>query len=247
MHLAATTAEPAHAPHFACVARRAHVPVRIDGRLDDAVWAEGPAEPLAAMVGADGRRGALREAGSVRFAWDARNFYVGARLTDHHVVTRGDANGLFHHRLGDVCEVFLKPASRAWYCEVHVTPNGFQTTFVWRQPPSASDLSRGLVRDSGVHVAAAIDAGRGEWTAEIAIPLSLLATSGERFAPDRRWSILVGRYNYGPGLAQLELSSFPPLPQPDFHRTDHYAPLAITGPHPLPDPNSNQPRTRLTH
>lgn len=200
-----------------CRATHAVRPVEIDGCLDDAAWGVSPSYSLAPMIGRDG----LRDGGEVRFAWDASAFYVAATLRDRDIVAHGDTDGLLHHRLGDVFEVFLKPPTRAWYCEVHLTPKGRHTVFVW--PQSGTDYSRAVVPDSGVRAAAAIRGTSGGWTVELAIPVSFLESSGERFAPGRPWTVLTGRYNYDAGLTALELSSWPALPQPDFHRTEHYA------------------------
>lgn len=200
-------------------------PIRIDGRMDDAIWSVAPRYTLATPKGTSGKEAQPLESGEVSFAWDERYFYVAADFDDRDVVAHGDANGLFHHRLGDVCEVFLKPVARPWYCELHVTPRACQTTLVW---PGGRPVDCAF--EAGVQVRGTLnhphDRDRG-WTAELAVPVSFLAGSGEVFGPDTDWTILIGRYNYSIYLPEPELSSMPPLSAADFHGTAEYASLRL--------------------
>lgn len=184
------------------------------------------------MPGPDRRRPPLREAGAVMFSWNHQFLHVTARLADREIVARGDANGLLHHRLGDVCEVFLRPASQAWYCEVHVTPKGHHTALIW--PGRVSTVAQALAANSGVRAMArqvvalpGVPADRPGWMLNVAIPVPFLERSGERFAPGRDWRVLIGRHNYSRGLLGLELSSMPALSGPDFHLTGEYARLLL--------------------
>lgn len=207
-------------------------PVAIDGRLDDPIWAGAPAYSLSPVVAANGERKTLRNPGTVRFAWDEKYFYVGAHFVDRDVVAEGDADGLLHFRMGDVCEVFLKPAGRPWYCELYVTPKGRQSAFLW--PSGGRRLPSNFISINELKVAATVqgtlndpgDTDEG-WTAEMAVPLSLLERSGEKLEPGAGWIILIGRYNYSIDLDEVELSSMPALSRPDFHFTKEYAPLTI--------------------
>jgi hypothetical protein len=201
-------------------------------RGDEASWTGGRAYSLEPICDGDVRRLPLRETGSVTFTWNHQFLHVTAALVDREIIARGDADGLLHHRLGDVCEVFLKPANQAWYCEVHVTPKGHHTTLIW--PGQAVAVAEALEMNSGVRATAqavpdvpSAPVNSPGWLASVAIPPSLLERSGERFAPGHDWRVLVGRYNYSRDLRVLELSSMPALSRADFHLTGEYARLLM--------------------
>lgn len=207
-------------------------PVVIDGRLDDPIWSEVPQYRLSPSVAGNGERKALHNLGTVRFARDDRFLYLVANFEDGDVVAEGDADGLLHFRMGDVCEVFLKPAGQPWYCELYVTPKGHQSSFVW--PSGGRRLPSNFISTNELSVAATIqgtlnnpgDTDKG-WTAELAVPISFLEKSGGKFEPGADWTILIGRYNYSIDLDEVELSSMPALSRLDFHLTKEYATLNI--------------------
>jgi len=212
-------------------AQRVAEPVVVDGRLEERVWAEARAFPLAAMM-ADGRRLPLHEKGTARFAWDDRFFYIALDFTDTDVVAEGEANGLDQIRLGDVGEVFLKPADRPWYFELHVTPRGCQTSYFF--PSSGRRLPGCKLTVHRLTAAAQVegtlndprDRDRG-WTAEMAVPLEMLAERGCRFGPETAWKVLVGRYNFSVALDSTELSTMPEISQVNFHLTGEFATLRL--------------------
>ncbi len=221
-------------PPPAVEARYAATPVVVDGRFNDAVWTEAPAYPLAGMV-VGGRRARLQEIGSARFAWDDKFFYVALEFADADVVAEGDANGLDQIRLGDVGEVFLKPEGKSYYWELHVTPRGNQTSYFF--PSGGRRLPGCKLAIHRLTVAARVegtlnqpeDRDRG-WTAELAVPRTMLAEHGDRFGPGSRWSILVGRYNFSVTLDNTELSTMPPISQVNFHLTGEFATLRFAPP-----------------
>jgi hypothetical protein len=206
-------------------------PVVVDGKLDDPVWATATAYPLCAVPKSDGRRPAIQEAGSARFAWDDRYFYVALDFIDSDVVAECDADGAYHYRFGDVGEVFLKPADRPWYWECYVTPKARQTTFFYPSRgrlslPSTLRVENQLI--VGAQIQGTLNAYRDRdhgWTAEMAIPIVMLKAQGDAFGPGSRWTVQVGRYNYSAHLPALELSSVPELSKADFHLIEEFAPL----------------------
>jgi hypothetical protein len=208
-------------------------PLVVDGKLDEPVWKTAPAYQLLPMPGtAPEPRSSLHENASVRLAWDAKYLYLGAEFRDSDVVAEGKADNLRHYLLGDVCELFLKPGNQTWYWELYVTPAGRQTTFFF--PGAGRQLPSCLRTDTPLVVAAEVQGSLNDWhdrdqgwTAEMAVPLSLLTAHGEHFAPASPWRILIGRYNYSRYLSETELSSYPALSKIDFHWLNEYAHLRL--------------------
>lgn len=218
------------------VASRARTPIELDGELSDPAWADCQPYALALPRNELSASRVLAEGGEVRLAWDAEYFYIAMELTDSDVVAEGEANQLMHNGLGDVCEVLLKPEARTWYWEFHVTPLGQRATFFFPGrgrlglPSCIADKFpiRTAARVLG-HVNDWRTRDEG-WTAEMAIPLSVLTEHGDKFAPGEPWRILIGRYNYSRFLTTRgpELSTAPQVERADFHRYEEYALLKLT-------------------
>ena len=71
----------------------------------------------------------LAEGGKIRIAWDDKYFYLACEFTDSDVVAEGDKDQLHHYQLGDLCELFLKPADKSWYWEIYMTPRNNKSVF----------------------------------------------------------------------------------------------------------------------
>ncbi len=210
-------------------------PLQIDGRLNEPIWREAPRYELVlpASLSREGRT--LQEPGHVRFAWNSDFLYVGLDLQDSDLVAEGSSNGQMHNKMGDTCELMIKPERQTWYWEFHVTPAGLTSAFFF---PGRGRLCvpSCLQHDSAIQAAAHcdgtlnqwLDRDRG-WTAEIAVPLSELTIHGERFEPGARWSVLIGRYNYSRYLATRgpELTAMPLISKADFHCHEEYARLEL--------------------
>lgn len=216
-------------------------PVKIDGVLDDKVWQV--AKVYLTNLSKDKLTGGpmvepqiLQEPGKVRVAWDDKWLYVAFDFTDSDVVAEGKEDGLIHHKMGDLAEVYVKPADQSWYWELYVTPIGKKTTFFFPSQgllglPSnfAYKFQKGELK-----VAAKVNgtlnnyADRDKnWTAEMAIPISELTSRGEKFDPQTPWLFFVGRYNYSYYLPQKELSMMPSLPETNYHLINDYATLKL--------------------
>ncbi|EIQ00519.1 protein of unknown function (DUF1083) [Opitutaceae bacterium TAV1] len=225
---------PAHSDAPPVVrALRTDTPVTIDGKLDETVWQSAPSWPLLLP---DGSANSPAESGSVQLSWDDRYLYGAFTVTDRDVVQTATEDQQHHYQTGDVLELFIKPESRSWYWEFHVTPNGLKTAFFY---PSRSykNLPGPLNYRSGLRVAAQINGTLNNWrdndqgwTAEIAIPLDELAAQGVPLDAENAWTILVGRYNYGRHLSDRELSSHPALSRANFHRYEEWACLELVPP-----------------
>jgi len=228
------TAQPTAVPF---VAHRATTPIQVDGRLGKLSWKQ--AEPVALDIPRDLRQQGqtLEESGQARLLWDDQFLYVAFDFMDSDVVALGTEDDQEHHQLGDVAEVFLKPAEQTWYWEFHVSPAGLVSTY-WHAGRGRFGLLVDVhVRPRFIQAAAQVqgtlnnDRDRDQgWTAEMAIPWSKLDRLGERADPKKNWTVLIARYNYTRyrvGATGPELSSAPVLPTPNYHLIEEYAPLKL--------------------
>ena len=228
----------------AATVTRTQLPVTLDGKLDDAAWATTPGfelKPIDMYSGLPKREAARiardpYESAVVKFLYDDRYLYVAAALTDSDVTAYSDRDQELLFRYGDLLEVFLYPEQGTWYWEIYAAPNGARSSFFY---PGGGQLGnweffteKYLMKDFAV--ASRIGGTRNNhndrdngWSTEMRIPLRELEKAGIRFAPGIPWRIMVSRYNFGAGLYRPQLSSFPPLPGPDFHLRQYYAPVVF--------------------
>ncbi len=222
--------------HPVQVAVRATRPVVMDGRLDDAVWQRAPAYPFSVPAAASPALSVPVETGDVRYAWDDTYFYVAARFADSDLVAEGEKDGLPQFQLGDLLEVFLKPANDTYYWELYATPLNKKTRYWFPGRGRLGLPSCFADKDVGMVVAAQ---NRGtvndwrdrdvEWTVEMAIPRAELTAYGAKFGPGEPWLVLAARYNYSRWLARQgpELSAGVPLDQVNYHLQEQYAKLVL--------------------
>ena len=207
----------------------------IDGRLDEQVWKTAPVYALALCADRATAGDILQEAGTARFAWNERYFYMAIEFTDSDVVAEGEKDGEHHYTKGDLAELFLWPEQHSWYWELYVTPHNLQTSFFFPGPgrilPSCFQNHLDLKVASQVQGTFNDWSDRDQgWTAEMAVPVSELTRRGEAWGPGAAWRILVGRYNYSVHLPKFELSAMPALSKTSYHLRNEYARLALVKP-----------------
>jgi len=207
--------------------------VTVDGRLDEEVWRK--AEIYKMNLADDRAAMGLEEGGEVRCAWDDEFFYVGIKFQDSDIIAEGRKDQLMHFNLGDLCELFLKPANQTWYWELYVTPLSKKSTF-WFPGRGRLGLPSNFVYDCGLKVAAKNigtvnnwDDRDKYWTAEMAMPIKDLSFGGEKFGPGTDWRILVARYNYSRYLKckGAELTMTPKLSETNYHFLEEYGILKL--------------------
>lgn len=209
------------------------VPVKVDGKLDDAVWEKAAVYQM--TLPAD-REGELAGGGTVRLAWDNHYLYVAVNFEDSDIVAEGERDQLKHYEFGDLLELFLHPADQTWYWELYATPGGYKSSY-WFPGRGRVGLPSGYDYDCGLKVAANCASGTLNdwrdrdtyWTAEMAMPVNDLKSFGDSFGVETDWRILIARYDYsrynnskGP-----EYSSSPTLSQTNFHLHEDYAILKL--------------------
>jgi hypothetical protein len=216
-------------------------PPVLDGTLNDPAWLKAPACKLAmprrvyskspkAMLATLGTE--MREEGEFRLLWDHSFLYIGVNFTDSDVHAYGEEDNLHHYSLGDVAEVFLKPANDTYYWELYATPTGKKTSFFF--PARGCRLSP-LMKSSplGLSVSSRFEGTLNQWgdrdtswSAVMVIPRKDLEQYGAKFGPGTEWLIFMARYNYSRYLPAPELSSYPQQAEtPNFHIHEEYATL----------------------
>ena len=215
------------------VAKFTATPIILDGKLEDAAWKNASAYKMTGALDRWKEPRPLTEGGEARFAWDDNFFYVGIQFTDSDIVAEGEEDQLHHYRMGDLVELFIKPAEQTWYWELYATPKSKKTSF-WFPGRGRLGLESCYQYKCGLQVAAQCDGTLNnwedkdkEWCAEMAMPIADLTARGEKFLPESKWRILVSRYNYSRYVPWVELSAIGPLPRPSYHIYERYAVLKL--------------------
>ena len=173
--------------HMAPITPRAYLcrytpePPRIDGRLDDAAWADAEwSEPFVDIEG--DRRAAPRFETRVAMRWDDEHLYIAARLEEPHVWgTLTERNSVLFQ--DNDFEVFIDPdGDNHNYYELEINALNTIWELTMQKPyrdggPAVSPTNiEGL--QSAVHVEGTLNDPRdvdSGWTVELAIPWSGLA------------------------------------------------------------------------
>lgn len=210
-------------------------PIEIDGVLDEIVWQKAESYKLYSTNSQISTRQKLTENGKTLLAWDENYFYVAVEFEDSDILAKGDKDDMPHYKLGDVCEVFLKPAQESFYWEIWATPMGKKTSVFWLErgkKDNGLDNQRKLCITSSAKIHGTLnmpsDKDKG-WCCEIRIPMKDLDTKDVNFKTND-WLILVARQNYNCKIdkAHRELSSTPQLIKANFHSSIEYALLKFT-------------------
>lgn len=211
---------------------------RLDGKLDDAVWKKAVRYPLhrtavkqepltKARIARDGF-----EKGYAMFAKDDKYLYVAANFTDSDILQflKEDQGKLW--RYGDLLEVFLRTDKAPGYWELFASPFGNKSSIFFHSP--GMKVFDNTFRElPGMAVASHVqgtvnkhdDIDRG-WTTEMRIPIAEVEKAcGAEFSGDGQWFILAARYNYGKSFRMEQNSTYPKLPQLQYHLLEYYAPL----------------------
>ena len=213
------------------VAKYVSTPIKIDGELDDMAWENAEVYEMFLSEDKYSQGEQVKEKGQVSFTWDDNYFYMAISFDDTDIVAKGQGDQLHHYSLGDLAELFLKPANSSWYWELYVTPAGRKTTF-WL--PERLVLNENY--KCGLMVAAKFIGTINDptdsdlsWTAEMAMPIKDLTAFGDSFYSGFDWRILVGRYNHIFNLEEKdrELTMSPKLSRTNFHLLDEYATLRL--------------------
>jgi hypothetical protein len=234
----------------------AKVAPKIDGVLDDAVWAIAPRYALTYDQSRLDKGMQVVEGGYGQFAWDDSALYVATAFVDSDVYTRVTGDNQKTWDLGDVAEWFLGACDGSYYWEMHVCPPGYRTGFLLTAPRVGKPLEPltytaaakvGSVPVGSVPLSGSAEKGTDPlspgktgtdplsstggkapgWSAEFRMTWEALRQVNPKFGPQTPWRCLVARYNYNRSGPKPELSMYPAQPRLDYHAIDHHAPLRL--------------------
>ena len=231
----------------------AQTPPKLDGKLDDKVWAEATSIQLGLTAeGTPILNGAI-----IRMAWDRNNLYVAYDVPDDQIVAdRLPRDGRIFER-DDVMELFIWPReNQPFYYQIDVNPRGvtYDAFLITRATKDAPDLtlvdwSPKLDTSSWVRpvlyrtdkLGALTPDGR--WSVEMSLPLSSIATRGnEPVQSGETWRVQFNRYNRAdkvPGT--LDATAWSPYYRVGWpHLLDTFGKVTFAGA-PAPAPTAIQP------
>ncbi len=234
---------PARDPQFCApiTCQKISQPIQLDGKLDDPAWAEAAEYNLIVCDRLSDKppleqqliMGDVFEKATVKIAHDDDYIYVGACLEDHDVVQTTEEEQQHSYKTGDVLEVFLWPDQFPFYWEIYSTPNSKRTVFFFPAGGypkggvlSSTELPPGLEAASQIQGSLNDSSDRDEgWSTEMRISKAELAKQGVKFEPGQSWRCLIARYNYSKKFYLEQNSTYPQLPQFNYHIRGYYAPV----------------------
>ncbi|MBE6367974.1 MAG: hypothetical protein E7052_08740 [Lentisphaerae bacterium] len=236
---------PAPAEVAPVVISKISTPIKFDGKLDETVWKNAPAYSLhhnseVSNWPEKSRNRVLGdkfENGKVKFLYDDKYLYVGACLEDGDIMSFAEKDQTMLYQNCDTLEIFLWPQDGYHYWELYSTASGFKASLFYPSGGMATipGVPAGDGKEMpGLEVVSQIngslnmhsDHDKG-WTTEVRIPLKELAAKGIAFAPGKRWSVMIGRYNYSIRFNKRQVSCAPAQPAHNFHLRDYYAPVVF--------------------
>lgn len=192
--ISALGASAAPSPETGLAALRTPTALRLDGRLDEAIWRQAPAAsgftqewPL--------RGQPARQRTEVRVLYDARFLYIGARMHHDRALDGGQATVVrrLHRRDQD--------SQSDWFSVALDSNHDRRTAQVFEVNAAGVQKDQIIYNDSAFDASwdgvweSAVSVGADGWTAELKIPLSLLRFKG---GPDlQTWGINFSRTDQG--------------------------------------------------
>ena len=181
----------------------------------------------------------------------AEDFNVPAEFEDADILARGMTDDEPHYKLGDTCEIFLKPQDKPWFWEIWVTPKSMKTAVFWTErgnvgsafgealddlvqqglatPNSIINYRLNLQATAQIYNEQTMSGNREQgWSCEVAIPFSDLDAPRKQ-GQTQNWLILMVRQNYFEKVDKThrELSMTPKLIKSAFNRYEEYAVLKL--------------------
>lgn len=247
--LGAVAAAPPEPPReYLC--RRAAAPPVIDGRLDEASWAQAPwSEPFVDIEGS--ARPSPRFATRFRALWDDRFLYVAAELEEPDLwATLGERDAVIYQEHD--FELFLDPdGDGLHYFELEVNARGTVWDLTLDRPYHRGGRADNAWQAAGLALGIALDGTLNDprdrdrgWTVELAIPWAAFGPPGGDREPPRpgatwrvnfsrvewRLQVVAGHYRKLPATAE-DNWVWSPQGVIDMHRPERWGRLVFA-----PDP-----------
>ncbi len=206
---------------------KTRIPIQVDGRLDDPVWASAPA--IGKFVNnVDGSPNPLET--EAKILYDDRFLYFGYRCQDENVwatLTKRDE----HLWTEEVFEVFLRPNLQyESYIELEVNPlNALIDIYLLdvRKPLHYESWNSEKIAWA-VHVDGTVDGKGGDrgWSCELALPMEdTVPAPNIPPKPGDRWMLNLYRVESKPQKAALAWS---PTYRNDFHTPDKFGVIVFS-------------------
>jgi hypothetical protein len=217
--------------------------IKIDGSFNEKSWAKAPEHKMNLLNSWEKQpsktakilKNEVFEGGTIKFLLGPKYLYIGVNFIDHDILCEANNEQGHHYLNGDVLEIFIKPQNAPHYWELFFNPSKGRTSFAYNgagmRAPSNFSIDK-LMKDyhGNTKIFGTLNKSNDKyksWNAEVAIPLKDLAAKGIPFDAKNPWTILIARYNYGNHLRSIQFSTFPKLPQINYHLLEYYAPVKV--------------------
>jgi hypothetical protein len=163
----------------------------------------------------------------VKVGWREQSLLVLAELTDSDIFTHAARSNEKLWELGDVFEIFLRPAEQQSYFEFHVAPSNLTLQLRFpnaaavaqvRKTESIDDL---LIHDAVFQSRTWVQSEARRWFVFAEIPVATVSEQNKSL-PGSRWFFSFCRYDYSAGSTTPIISSTSAHTKPDFHRQDEW-------------------------
>lgn len=205
------------------VVKRADAPITVDGKLDEAAWAQAPRTRT--FLRPDGRPLGPDLATFARMLYDDQNLYVAFDVKDSDIVSdRASRDDKVWEQ--DAVEVYLDPGSDGKrYLELQVSPKNvvFDALFDSHRTPPWEEAAKRTTLP--MQTAVAVDGSVNEpgpdksWTVEMAIPFSAIPDAGSAPAPGATWTANLYRIDQKGATNMAFQGVWAPVGG-DFHKLD---------------------------
>ena len=146
-----------------------------------------------------------------------------AELTDQDVFTHASSANQRLWELGDVFEIYLRPADQTAYFQMDIAPNNQRTQLqipgveALRRAQTANEFADLVQPGPGVHSAIWLMPAHEKWFVYAAIPARLVCGRATLNA-EKQWRFSFARYDYTRGQLEPVISSTSSHTQANFHR-----------------------------
>jgi hypothetical protein len=153
--------------------------------------------------------------------------FVFAELADRDIHTAATGLNQRMWELGDVLEIFLRPAGQEVYFEFHVTPNNqrlqlrIPNTAALRRAQAANVFDDFLLPGQVFRSTVWLQPDKQKWFVLAEIPGRVIC-GGETPVTTSCWHFSFSRYDYTRGATEPVISSTSPHGKADFHRQEEW-------------------------
>ncbi len=226
------------------VARRVQGLV-VDARQSDPAWESAVPVTLSLYEAGNGcpektveatQKEACPVTATMRLLHDEKNLYVGVHVRNDDVCCLTEEDQRFHFFLGDVAEVFLKPAQALCYLELYSTPSARRTTYFFPSRSWGGEdflAMQSLIPELGV--VAEVDGTLNDssdrddgWWAVMTIPKAMVEEkTGVPLESGQPWQILLAGYSRSRYRTFCVNFSYPLQPVLNFHLHEYWGNLVL--------------------